>query len=163
MRQFAKPCPTLRFVQQPAREVPWLHIATPHPMLGATKAIDDLRRAGKILGVWDKEAATFVYPCFQFEPKVSDASRHRLLSQLASLAGFVPTDDPGSWRRAFWLYQPDRRLSPRCCAYDRHPMADPIAAVQYLLPFSDNARTPAETFADEPNSVFALVDQIGAD
>lgn len=129
---------------------------------GAATDIDDLRRAGEIFGVWHKEAAAFVYPRFQFEPQVSAASRRHLLSLLASLVGFVPTDDPGGWRRAFWLYQRNSRLSPRCCAYDRNPIADPIAAVQYLIPFSADARTPAEAFAEEPNSVFALVNQIGA-
>ena len=128
------------------------------PQGSAGDAVNARRTAYQLFGVWDKTRCEFVYPDFQFEPGVADATLHSLLKLLSSCYGYDPAiEDTGGWRRAFWLYQRNRLLSARVCAYSRSPIADPEEASQYLRAFSNAARTPAEAFAQDPENVLALV------
>lgn len=62
------------------------------------------RRQGELLGVWADVCQDFVYPSFQFQNGTINPTTKELLAALASIPGFASTDDPGGWRRAFWLY-----------------------------------------------------------
>jgi hypothetical protein len=124
-------------------------------------AVKARRAADQLFGVWDKTRGEFVYPDFQFEPGVSEATLRDLLKILSSRYGHDPTtEDSGGWRRAFWLYQPNRFLSPRSCAYYRRRIEDVMEATEYLKEFSDTARTPAEAFAGDPANVIALASKM---
>ncbi len=58
-----------------------------------------LRKRGKLLGVWSAKDGTYRHPDFQF-----DASG-QLRPRLAELLSLIDDkDDAGGWRRAFWLY-----------------------------------------------------------
>lgn len=65
----------------------------------------DKRDAGELLGVWSESEHTYRHPIFQFDanghldPQVKD-----LLSAMATVAEFAPTNDVGGWHRAFWLH-----------------------------------------------------------
>ncbi|RZF24388.1 hypothetical protein EVC45_39095 [Paraburkholderia sp. UYCP14C] len=77
------------------------------------------RATGALLGVWSAPLHRFIYPDFQF------SSSGALMQDVARLLAALPTnrDDPGGWRRAFWLYSP-------------HPLL--------------NDQTPADVFATAP-------------
>lgn len=63
-----------------------------------------LRARGQLLGVWAEPHHAFVYPSFQFD----DSGQVR--PTVAILLSSLPMDDPGGWRRAFWLYSPHTEL-----------------------------------------------------
>lgn len=94
----------------------------------------DKRDAGELLGVWSASERAYRHPSFQFTtdglllPRVKD-----LLDALASNPDFAPANDPGGWRKAFWLH-----------------------GATLALPGPDGtARVPAEVFAKDPDAVVA--------
>ena len=63
-----------------------------------------LRARGQLLGVWAEPHHAFVYPSFQFD------GSGQVRPTVAKLLSSLPIDDPGGWRRAFWLYSPHTEL-----------------------------------------------------
>ncbi|CAH2937128.1 MAG: hypothetical protein PPHERAN_4610 [uncultured Paraburkholderia sp.] len=64
------------------------------------------RATGALLGVWSASQYRFIYPDFQFNRLGT------LRKDVAELLAVLPAtkDDPGGWRRAFWLYSPHALL-----------------------------------------------------
>lgn len=83
------------------------------------------RRQGALLGVWAEDRKDFVYPLFQFQHDKINPSVTELLAALATIPGLAPVDDPGGWRRAFWLYGASMLLDDRVPAqvFDTDPHA----------------------------------------
>lgn len=94
----------------------------------------DKRDAGELLGVWSASERAYRHPAFQFTaeglllPKVRE-----LLAALASNPDFTAANDPGGWRKAFWLH----------------------GATLALAGAEGAARVPAEVFPDDPDAVIA--------
>jgi hypothetical protein len=85
--------------------------------------VSALRAEGRILGVWSPDRRSFFYPDFQFD------QRGCIRPEVAQLLNVLPDcDDPGGWRRAFWLYSPHALLG---------------------------GNAPAEVFVTEPERVIA--------
>jgi hypothetical protein len=71
----------------------------------------DLRRTGRLFGVWSARLRTYVHPDFQFD------SDGRLRPHLERLLNALPASgDRGGWRRAFWLYGSRESLGGRAPA-----------------------------------------------
>jgi len=87
------------------------------------------RQQGALLGVWADHHQDFVHPLFQFQHGEINPFTTQLLAALAKIPGFTPVDDPGGWRRVFWLH----------------------GAIMAL----DN-RVPAEVFGVDPQAVIAV-------
>jgi hypothetical protein len=92
----------------------------------AGEYVERARVEGRLLGVWSKRHCGFVYPAFQFD------QRGKLRPEVAELLSILPNDDPGGWRRAFWLYSP-------------HSLLDGLL--------------PAESFTSEPAQVLEVARQ----
>jgi hypothetical protein len=142
--------------------------------LGSTDAaarlditVDELERrrdAGMLLGLWERVSETWVYPSFQFAPGVSKYGLELLLSILASRAGFSPsTDDREGWTRAFWLFQPNERLSLLVRASKAHGAMDPVSVALTIFDINRAARAPADALADDPLAVIELAQSLAAD
>lgn len=93
------------------------------------------RDAGELLGVWDPTKNAWRHPSCQFEADGTLRPRIReLLVALAQIPDYKPEADSSGWRRTFWLY-----------------------GSSYSLAGADGApRTPADVFADDPDSVIQL-------
>lgn len=115
------------------------------------------RKQDRLFGVWSSTTRTFVHPDFQFTSTGIVPRLPELLRALRTREGFDPAvGDRGGWARAYWLYQPDVRLSEQAIAAKTTDLTDIVAAAQVLKRYSDAGRTPAEMFASEPDLVLAL-------
>ena len=96
------------------------------------------RAEGKLFGVWSVADNTFVHPDFQFDAHQQVRPElPTLLAALNELPGMSGEDDPGGWRRTFWLYGATPRLSE-------------VAVGDGM---SDEPRSSAEVFARSPQAV----------
>lgn len=121
------------------------------------------RKRDELFGVWSQTDQVFMHPNFQFGGKATHAQLKELLTVLRTRVGFDPLNaDKGGWARAYWLYQPDARLSQQALAASDLDMRDPVAAVAILTRISDAPRTPAEVFLERPEVVIALVKELAA-
>jgi hypothetical protein len=108
----------------------WPTTAQVDEMLSAeTDNATQKRRQGALLGVWADHRHDFVYPLFQFQHGQVNPFTTELLTVLATIPDLAPADDPGGWRRAFWLYGASNML---------------------------NGRVPAQVFDTDPQAVIAL-------
>lgn len=73
----------------------------------------DEHKHGRILAVWSKRDADFVFPSFQFNHEGIRPRLEELLDALSGIPRLDPTTDRGGWERAFWLYGWQR--SPKRC------------------------------------------------
>jgi hypothetical protein len=121
------------------------------------------RKRDELFGVWSQTDQSFVHPDFQFGGKATPAQLKELLTALRTRVGFDPlVADKGGWARAYWLYQPDARLSQQALAASDLDMRDPVAAAAILATISDAPRTPAKVFLERPEAVIALVEELAA-
>jgi hypothetical protein len=121
------------------------------------------RDEDELFGVWSSHTNEFVHPDFQFGPNVTPAQRKELFRILRTRAGFDPVaEDSGGWARAYWLYQPSAALSEVALAVRGLDVSDPVKDAQVLARMSDQARTPADVFADDPRAVIALAAELAA-
>ena len=63
----------------------------------------ELRKSGRILGLWDGTA--FRHPAFQF-----DGPARVIRGGVSELLALLPRDR-GGWRAGFWVFQPHARLA----------------------------------------------------
>lgn len=116
------------------------------------------RGSSRLLGAWaGPRHGGFVHPTFQF---CADGTIHPLLTDLlaalAMIPGLSPARDPSGWGRVFWLHQCRGTLSKRSLAIRVMPRDEIHADPEGLLRVSNDARTPAEVFAERPEAVIAL-------
>lgn len=102
--------------------------------------VDQMRRSGRLLGVWSEPAHCYVYPDFQFIGGQIHPAVQVLLATFAELPEFSTAEDRGGWNRVFWLYGQSMELSEASLHPDR-------------LDASDAARAAVDIFADEPQAV----------
>ncbi|WP_052697803.1 hypothetical protein [Luteibacter yeojuensis] len=100
----------------------------------------DEHKHGRLLAVWSKRNADFVFPSFQFDREGIRPRLEQLLDALGGIPGLDPTTDRGGWSRAFWLYGCSDRLSD---------------AALGLGP-NEDGRTAAERFETVPDAVIEL-------
>jgi hypothetical protein len=138
----------------------------------------DKRDARQLLGVWDEAKRTYRYPEFQFaDDGTVRAEVKELLATMAEHPRWTEQTDLNGWRRTYWLYQPFRSLSRRalnCARINPSGQGDPLhgspeGALAYLdqwiasaNPEDALARTPAEVFAEDPQTVIAFAQQAAA-
>lgn len=121
------------------------------------------RRQDRLFGVWSSFDHAFVHPDFQFTDGRVHPRLPELLGVLRGRAGFDPaSSDRGGWARAYWLYQPDARLSESSLAAGRLDLSDVVAASEYLSSLNGAGRSPAEMFASYPEAVIALAEALPA-
>jgi hypothetical protein len=105
------------------------------------------RTEGKLFGVWSLKDNTYVHPDFQFDGYHQlHPAMPALLAALASIPGMSDADDPGGWRRAFWLYGETSLLSERALGAGK----------------SEVPRSAADVFRVQPDAVIALADKEAA-
>ena len=126
------------------------------------------QKAGKLFGVWDDVAGLFRYPTFQFGSEGCIYPRlPALLVALAEHPDRAAESDESGWRRAYWLYQPDRTLSRNAlsnqdnrliCGLSEERTWEVLDALMKNdeSPSDRKGRTPAEVFAEYPDAVIAL-------
>lgn len=119
------------------------------------------RKAGELFGVWSSARRTFVHPDFQFGDQLTDEIRKAIFKLLWTRVGFDPVhEDKGGWARAFWLYQPNSKLSRR--ALDAPPVdpEDPVTSALLHNFLDDTPRAPAEVFATHWDAVIDLAEEL---
>lgn len=100
------------------------------------------------------------YPPFQFlkgglvSPKLSE-----LMDALARQPQLHPDNDKSGWERAFWLYQPRGRLSERALALRAAKFQGVKENSERFAAMPDVARTPAEVFPCDHQSVIDLANE----
>lgn len=95
---------------------------------------------GRILAVWSKRDADFVFPSFQFDYEGVHPRVEQLLDALSGIPGLDPATDRGGWARAFWLYGCTDRLSDAALGFGPN----------------ENGRAASERFATVPDAVIEL-------
>ncbi|MBB6244446.1 hypothetical protein [Rhodanobacter sp. MP1X3] len=114
-----------------------------------------------MFGVWaGRDRGGYRYPPFQFlKSGLVHPQLLELMEALARQPGLHPRYDKSGWERAFWLYQPRKRLSVQALELRAAKLKEVQENPERFATLANDARTPAEVFSDDCLAVIDLANE----
>lgn len=111
----------------------WLTADEAVQRLRETAPISELRKSGRLLGVWDPDNRNWRYPAFQFR------TAGGLRPEVAELLAILPPGNGSGWSQIEWLYWPHplTKSRPPVEAFEADPQRVLDAAREEFLSHPD--------------------------